>query len=173
MKLPTTNKIETKEIKFNDEIIKVKQYITASNKNDLIAITLQKCIENNVINVIKKEIYFYCYLIKMYTDIEFNIEDDNEEAVYAIYDNLESNGIIQAVIDAIPDEEYYSLTDALNKQVEHNIKYYHSTAGILNSIITDLPKNAAAAAQIVESFNPEKYGEILNFYNAINNNRAK
>ena len=49
---------------------------------------------------------------------------------------------------------------------------YRTTAGaVIQSLINDLPKNAEAAAKIVDSFNPEKYEQVMQFAEAANGGR--
>ena len=46
--------------------------------------------------------------------------------------------------------------------------YKHSTSGILQSLITDLPKQAEAMQNIIDNFDPEKYQNVMNFAKAAN-----
>jgi len=50
-------------------------------------------------------------------------------------------------------------------------KYKNSAAGVLKHIVTDLPKNAAAAKEIVDSFDPSQYQAVVDFATAANGGR--
>jgi hypothetical protein len=149
---------EVKEIKYNDVAIEIKQYLPIEEKIDLIQIALQNAEENGIYNDIRLDMYFHLYLVYLYTNLNFT--DKQKEDEYKLFDILESNGLIDAVIGAIPESEY----DRLLRYIEvfkHDILTYKNTAGaVLQTVIQDLPKNAAAAAEIVNSFDPEKYQSV-------------
>lgn len=162
--------IEEKELILpSGEKILVKSTIPVSDKIDLIQIALQKAEEDGIYNQIKLDIYFHLNLLYLYTDIEFSTEDREDEM--ELYDILERNEIIDEVISAIGLEEYQSLIDYLDKMKEMNLAYKNTAAAVLTKIVQDLPKNAAAAKEIVDSFDPEKYPEMINFVTAANGGR--
>ena len=105
----------------------------------------------------------------MFTNIHFTPED--KEDPFALYDVLESNGFIDMVLSNIPDDIYSKLMGMLEDIVEKAEKYNISTACILDNIITNLPKNAAAAAEIVNNFDPNKYEAVQRFAVAANGGR--
>ena len=47
----------------------------------------------------------------------------------------------------------------------------HSTSSMIQSIINDLPKNAQAAANIVDNFDESKYQAVIDFAKAANGGR--
>ena len=162
--------IEEKELVLpSGEKISVKSTIPVSDKIDLIQIALQKAEEDGIYNQIKLDIYFHLNLLYLYTDIEFSTEDREDEM--GLYDILERNEIINEVISAIGLEEYQSLIDYLDKMKEMNLAYKNTAAAVLTRIIQDLPKNAAAAKEIMDSFDPEKYQMVENFATAANGGR--
>lgn len=168
LKLKTT--VQSNQITLSSgEKINVKSTIPVSDKIDLIQIALQKAEEDGIYNQIKLDIYFHLNLLYLYTDIEFSIEDREDEM--RLYDILERNGVIVDVISAIGEEEYEGLVNYLEDMKKANLKYKNTAAAVLTRIVQDLPKNAAAAKEIVDSFDPEKYPEIINFVTAANGGR--
>lgn len=142
----------------NNTEIEVKQYLPIEDKIDLVQIALQNAEENGIYNDLKLDMYFTLYLIYMYTNINFTEKQKEDE--YKLYDILESNGVIDAVIAAIPETEYDNLVRYI-EVMKHDILTYKNTAGaVLQTVIQDLPKNAAAAAEIVNSFDAEKYQSV-------------
>ena len=67
--------------------------------------------------------------------------------------------------------EYENLRELLITMRDLHMKYSNSAAAVLQRIITDLPKNAAAAQQIVNNFNPEQYQAVVDFATAANGGR--
>ena len=61
LKLKTNDKV--KVIKVEDKEIEVKQYLPANDKYDLIMISLQQALEDNIINDFKLEIAFNLNLV--------------------------------------------------------------------------------------------------------------
>ena len=149
--------------------IQVKKYIPTPDKIDLIQIALQKSEEDGIYNEVKLECYFHLNIIYLYTDIEFSAEDREDEM--ELYDILDRNDIIDQVIAAIGEDEYIDLRDKLIRTQRDNMKYRNTAAAVLTRIVQDLPKNAAAAKEIVDSFDSSKYQEVVNFATAANGGR--
>jgi len=153
----------------NNKEIEVLQYLPISDKIDLIQIALQKAEENGIYNEMKLDVYFNLYLVYMYTNLEFTDEEKEDE--FALYDELQSNNVIISVIGAMDKDEYDFLWDYLNIMKKSNLKYKKSAAALIQSFIQDMPKNAAAAANIVDNFDKEKYQNVLDFAKAANGDR--
>lgn len=149
--------------------IHIKKYLPVSDKIDLIQIALQKAEENGIYNEMKLAVHFYLNLIYLYTDLEFTPEEREDE--YKLYDELDSNHLIEAVCDAMDEDEYNELLEDLDVMKESLVNYKGSAAALVQTFIQDLPRNAAAAADILENFNKENYPEVVNFAQAANGNR--
>ena len=162
-------KDEIKEIDFNGNKIEVKQYLSINDKIDLVDITLQKAKENRLYDPLKVNMYFHLNLIYLYTNISFT--DKQREDEMKLYDILDSNGLINAVIAAIPENEYEDLLNKTSEKIDNELKYNTTAAAIVAKLVDDLPKNAQVAADIVENFNPEKYQAVIDFAKAANGNR--
>lgn len=161
---------EIKTFDFNDKKIEVLQYLPSEDKYDLIMITLQKAEEDGIYNSFKLDLYFHLHLIYMYTNISFTEKQKEDEL--KLYDMLDSTGFIKKVLENIPEEEYNKLFTFM-EEIECDSLSYRNTAGaVLQKVINDLPKNAQIAADIVESFDKEKYQEVISFAEAANGNRS-
>ena len=163
--------IETNIAKIKDGTeIEVLQYLPMEDKIDLIQIALQKSLENGVYNDMKLDMYFNLYIIYMYTNIEFTPEERNDE--FKLYDELQSNDTIISVIGAMEDSEYDDLLNYLENLRESNTNYKMSAAALFQSFIQDMPKNAQAAADIVDHFDKDKYKQVVDFAKAANGGRS-
>ena len=157
-------------IEIQGKKINIKKYLPVRDKKDLIEITLQKAEQaDGTYNEILIDMYFNLHLVYLYTDIVFTDEDREDEM--KLYDELESSGLLERILDKIPDEEYNTLMDYLKAMRKEISSYKHSAAAMVQKLIVDLPKNAEAAAKIVEDFNPEKYKEVVDFAQHANNNK--
>ena len=148
--------------------INVLTYLPVSDKNDLIAISLQKAEQDGIYNELLLDVYFHLNIIYLYTDIEFTDEDREDEL--ELYDILETNGIIDEVVKILGDE-YKDLRDLLDDMKFNHLNYDNTAAAVLRRIITDLPKNAATAKEIVDSFDQGKYQQVVDFATAANGGR--
>ena len=158
-------KDEVKKINISDKEIEVKQYLPATDKYDLIMISLQQSKENGIYNDFKLDMFLHLNLVFMYTNLTFT--DRQRENLPGLYDILETNGIINLVVKNIPEEELSNIYAAVSEIKDSLVAYENSFAGVANNFITNLPENAQAAADIVDNFDPEKYSEVVNFAKAI------
>lgn len=165
MKMKPVN--TTHDLLFNDSItIKVLDYLPIEDKYDLIMVTLQKSFENGYYNPLKMDMYFHLNLIYLYTDINFTEkqrEDENK-----IYDTLKSNGILDAFLKDFDENEYNELLTLLEETKNEIMHYKCSTSALIQSVITDLPKQAEAVQKIIDNFDQEKYQNVINFAKAAN-----
>nr|DAF75430.1 MAG TPA: hypothetical protein [Caudoviricetes sp.] len=118
-------------------------------------LTLQKSEEDGIYNENKLDMYFHLHLIYMYTNISFTEKQREDE--YKLYDAMQSNGLIDAVIEHMPSAEYEMLQSQVNVMVERLTAHHHSVSALVQKIVSDLPRNAEAAAKMVDGFDKEKY----------------
>lgn len=164
LRLKPVKSVQTFE--FEGAEIEVLNYLPISEKNDLIMITLQESEENGLYNPNKLEMYFNLNLVYMYTNLSFTEKQKEEPA--KLYDILKTHKFFEKFIVAMPDSEYYYLHNTLNEYMEKILTYRNTAGAVIQSIIQDLPKNAQAAADLVNSFDKEKFKEVVNLANAVN-----
>lgn len=162
-------KEDIKEIDFNGNKIEVKQYLPIADKIDLVDITLQKSKEEDLYNPLKVNMFFHLHLVYLYTNISFT--DKQKEDEEKLYDILDSNGLIDAIVAAIPENEYVDLLNKTAEKIDNELKYNTTTAAIISKIINELPAQAEAMSEIIDSFDPTKYQAVLDFAKAANGNR--
>lgn len=167
MKLKVDTSVKTFD--FCGQKIEVLQYLPAQDKYDLLMITLQESLENNVYNEFKLNLFFELNLVYMYTNISFTEKQREDE--FKLYDNLKSNGFFELFFQALNEDEYNQLFAQLNTMKEENTKSRLSIVTIANKLISDLPANAEAAAKIVDSFNPEQFKAVIDFARYANGGR--
>ena len=165
LKLSINN--ETVSTTVNEVEIEVRKYLPIEDKVDLIEVALQKAEENGIYNEMKLAMYFDLYIIYMYTNLEFTNEEKMNE--YKLYNELESNGVITAVLGAL--EEYGILFHYLNIMKEAKMRYKTSAAAMIQTFIQDMPRNAQAMSEIVDNFDKEKYKEVVEFAQYANGGR--
>lgn len=154
---------------YPNTIINVLQYLPIEDKNEIIQMTLQNSEENGIFNILKIDMYFRLYITYLYSDIEFTNNEQDDPV--KLYDELNSMGIIDAVIAAMNPDEYSYLRNVLDKTINQKLEYRNTIASVLNNFMENLPVNANAAKDIIEKFNPEDFQQVLNFARAANGGR--
>ena len=137
---------------------------------DVVQITIQKADNGRYIDQLALDMFFELNLVYSYSNIEVTQEDRDDQ--FALYDRWTQDGTINTVISAIPDEEYNKLREAVDATIEDLMSYRGTAAAVVNSFIQDLPRNAEIAKEIVDSFDPKKYKEVVEFAQAANGGRS-
>ena len=132
--LKKQDKVNT--IKIGNFDIEVKQYLPVNDKLDLIARVQNGAHdENNFPNPVKIEVIGALEIIMAYTNLSFT--EKQKEDVAKLYDLLETNGVIDQVVSAIPEEEYNFIIDGIDDTIEAVYTYQNSVLGILDSVGQD------------------------------------
>ena len=135
-KLSLKRKNEVKTITINNNQIEIKQYLPVNEKLDLIARVINGAHDqNNFPNPIKIEVIGTLEMIMAYTNISFT--EKQKEDVAKLYDLLDSNGVVNTIIAAIPEEEYNFVIDGIDDTIEAVYTYQNSVLGILENITQD------------------------------------
>ena len=167
MKLKTNTDVKT--FQFCGQTIEVLKYLPAQDKYDLLMTTLQKSLEGNFYNEFKLNLYFELNLVYMYTNISFTEKQREDE--FKLYDSLKSNGFFAKFFTVLGEEEYNDLFESLNYLKDDMTASRNTVAGVISDIIEDLPANAEAAANIINSFDKEKFQEVIEFARYANGGR--
>jgi len=152
-----TNK-EVKIAEFNNTKIEVLQYLPVEDKNDLIQITMQKSFMDGYFNEILLDAYFHLNIIYLYTNL--NITEKQREDELKLYDKIYSSGLLEVILGQLPEDEYKYLFNMLQEQTKDFLTYKNSAAAVVQSFIQDLPANAAAAADIVNNWDANKFQSV-------------
>lgn len=159
------NKKEVTKQAPNGKEFNIRTHISIDEKYDLVMTTLQQSLEpNGFYNEISMDKFFHLNLVFLYTDIEFSEEE--REDTDKLYDLLDTNGIIDIVIETI-GQEYKVNLDYLMKNEHKFTDFNHSVAGALMGVVNSLPLQAEAAKEILDGFDPTKYEEVMNFAKGI------
>ena len=161
----------TTTIKIADKDIEVLNYLPIEDKYDLIQATLQQSVEGIGFNEILIEMNFYLNVVFLYSNISFT--ETQKEDRYKLYDILESNGVINEIVNAIPVQEFKNLMDSFDLEKKRVGRENRSPAGILNNIISKLPNKAQETSDILKNINFEDMKDVVNFANELGINIPK
>ena len=116
--------------------VEVKQYLPVAEKLELIANVLNNSADdNNFANPVKTYVLSHLEIIYAYTNLSFT--DKQKEDPAKLYDILDTNGIIDSIILAMPPSEYDNLIEDITSTIDAYYKYKNSALGILEAATTD------------------------------------
>ena len=128
---------EIKTIDFAGEKIEVKQYLPIQEKLELIGKVVEFAHEEdyNFSNPVKAEVFRNLEILFAYTNISFT--EKQKEDLPKLYDSVFSSGLLQAVLEAIPEQERNSVECGVWNSISAIYEYQHSVLGILDTMQTD------------------------------------
>ena len=120
----------------NEQDIEVKQYLPINEKLELISSVINSAAdENNFSNPVKENVFLTLEILYHYTNINFT--DKQKEDPVKLYDLVVSSGLVNKVIDLIPEEELDEVINGVAQSVKAIYTYRNSALGILESISQD------------------------------------
>ena len=135
-KLGLKIKNETKSIMVADQEIEIKQYLPVNDKLDLISRIINYSADDmKFYNVGKIEIFLNLEILYAYTNINFT--EKQREDVCKLYDLVESSGLLDKILELIPDSEKDFITDTTLHTIEAIYQYQNSVMGILDGVTQD------------------------------------
>ena len=161
-KLKLTKKNEVQTLKYNDEIIEVKQYLPIQDKLTLISRVInQASDEYNFANPVKLDLFLSLEIMYQYTNINFTEKQKEDPA--KLYDLLEENELIDTVIGLIPQSEYRTLYEGILEISKNIYAYQTSVLGILDIINKDYSDLKLDTDEIAKDFkDPENIALLKN-----------
>ena len=127
---------EIKTIIFNEQTIEVKQYLPVNDKLELIGNVINSAHDdNNFSNPVKVSIFTALEILYAYTNINFTEKQKEDPA--KLYDLVVSSGLIDAILDIIPEDEYEEVICGIEDSIEAVYNYRNSILGILDSMGQD------------------------------------
>ena len=158
--LKPNNKIVN--IEFNEQIIEVKQYLPVEEKLELITNVLELSHDsNNFSNPIKVQVYTALEIIEKYTNISFT--EKQKENPTKLYDLLNGNGLLEKIIEVIPQIEYDEIIAGVYNTIDAVYTYQNSILGILDTISQDYSNLNLDATEIQKKLaDPENMALLKN-----------
>lgn len=150
-----SNNRENKTINFNDNIIQITSYLPANEKYNLIITILSKSDETDLFNNFKTKFYFDLNLVLMYSNIIFSEEDKQDEL--QLYDTLKKSGLMDMIIDAIPENEKADLWENIINIQKEMINYRRS----LSALITQVADKINSIQQTLEKLDFNQIKTVL------------
>ena len=156
-------------VEFNGETIEVKQYLPIQEKLKLIGNVVIQAHEQdeNYSNPVKADVFTDLEIVFAYTNISFT--DKQKEDLPKLYDTLKSSGLLKAIIDTIPGEEYCSVWAGVENSIEAIYKYQNSVLGVLDTIKEDYSSTSFDIEKLKQDItNPETLSMVNSILTNLN-----
>ena len=122
-------------LKWNDQVIEIKEYLPIQEKLDLIGRIVNLSLDdNNFVNPARLQIFTTLEVMYAYTNINFT--EKQKEDFLNLYDLLFSSGLWNAVKQVLGDE-LILVEDTSIAVINELYKYKDSALGILQTITED------------------------------------
>lgn len=131
--LPT--EILCKEVKINETVsLGVDQYLPIEKKSELITFVTNSALDTNTgcFSPLRVEVYFALGVVKYYSTLD--IGEVLLSDIGKLYDALEMNGIIDKIMDAIPEDELNFVRSLVLDTIADIARYNNSFVGTLNAM---------------------------------------
>lgn len=119
--------------KVNEDMeLAVKTYLPIEEKAKLVQYVVDASLDMNTgcFSPIRLNTYFGLAIMKFYCDVEFGDFDNPAET----YDYIETTGILDGVLAAIPEDERNFIQELVDDTVEDMARYNNSFAGIMQAM---------------------------------------
>lgn len=164
--LKLTPKVSFTDIKIGeDSVLKVANYLPIEDKGNLITFVVDMALDTTTgcFSPVRVETYFALAICRWYGDMVFD-DDDIQINVALTYDTLETNGIIDAIMNAIPKDELEFIQDLVKDTISDIAKYNSSAAGIIQMMNQNASQLDTQITNILDSI---KNGENLEMLSVI------
>lgn len=152
---------EVKTITFADETIEVKQYLPIQEKLALIGRVVEFAhdADFNYSNPVKADVFRDLEMLFAYTNINFT--EKQKEDIPKLYDTVLSSGLLDAVLEAIPDNEINSVMVGVYRSIDSIYTYQNSILGLLDNITNKYENMQFDTEKITEALqNPENLAMV-------------
>jgi hypothetical protein len=184
MELLTIEQIRKQNYQLTKDVdLEIKSYLSLPLKQLIIKNILSICTiedENTGIKKIDFSLKQFAYeitLVGQYSNLDVNTKN-----IVKLYDELKEHGIVDTILDKIPESEKEFIANVLDKEIEQKIKLDNSleviVANALTKIIDHLPDQKGMEKLIkllpkqINKIDPEKMSYLSSAINW-NNGKAK
>lgn len=129
--------VNYEEINIGDIKLQIRDYLNVSEKARMIQFIVDGALDDNTgcFSPLRVNVYFDIGLCVWYAGIVF---DENDIVnIEKVYDILTSNGVIQRITNAIPEDEFELIKDLAQETIDDIAKYNSSAAGIIRNMTVD------------------------------------
>jgi hypothetical protein len=134
-KITPIKSVDPVTVMIEENEITIEQYLPINEKLELMSNVINNTLDDkNFANPVKLRIFLLLEILYSYTNINFT--DKQKEDVPKLFDLVSSTGLIDSILDVIPEDEYYTLLNGVQESIESIYGYNNSIMGILDAVTT-------------------------------------
>ena len=122
LNLKINDSIKTVEI--NGKEVEVKQYLPVDIKANIIELATTGSVVNGCVNETLMDAYLHTFIVENYTNIKFT--EEQIEDIFKIFDELNSSGALNMIIEKMNPVEYNFIFDVAEK-AKNNLNLYNQS----------------------------------------------
>jgi protein associated with RNAse G/E len=151
---------QTVTIIVNEQPIEIKQYLSMSEKADMIARIINCSIDDNgFYNPLKVQTFLTLETVYTYTNLTFT--DKMKENEMKLYDIFVSSGLYDLIIESIPEQEWKMLNESIYTMINNVYNYKNSALGIIENVVSDYGNMELDANALTDTLlNPESLSTL-------------
>lgn len=129
--------------------IEVRKYLPLSEKTEMVSKIINKSSDDNgYYNPFKVEMYLSLEVLYRYTNLTFT--DKQKENELKLYDIIVSSGLLDKVINALPEVEWKNVYNTTWDTISKIYEYKNSVLGILETVAGDYENLNLDALQLTQ-----------------------
>lgn len=155
-KLGLTVNQDIKTINWNDQVIEVRQYLTAAETLELVQTVVEAAVNESVnfINPLNVDLMIELAIVNHFTNITFT--DKQRENAPKTYDALQSSGLLDQIKENMSKNSYEEIVAYVYDILEAYYKYRNSMLGMMEAMQNDYSVLDTQATEIQSKLaNPE------------------
>jgi hypothetical protein len=124
-----------KVVSFNEDVqIEIKQYLPVQDKLALISRVVEYAHmeDTNFSNPVKAEVLCKLEMVMCYTNLSFT--DKQKEDLPKLYDAIYSSGLLELILNNIPNEERKIVEQGVKDSIEAIYQYINSIVGVMDTL---------------------------------------
>ena len=147
-------------VNWNGYDIEVKNYLPIIDKINLVSRIINLSADDNgFYNPLKLKVYVTLEAMYTYTNLSFTAKMKEDEL--KLYDSFVSSGLLNKIIEAIPEEEWEDLQKTVYDTIENIYAYKNSIMGILDTVNSDYNNLNLDATEIQAKLGDKDNLELL------------
>lgn len=146
-------------IELDGRKIKVKQYLEAKEKSSILELIKEYSFNEQILDLPKLDGVFNALLILGYTDIE--LEFNHAYDLLEFYDIMESNSLVELIIQEIPKIEYNAMVNYYKDTVGDYNRFKESFTASLFKMVEIMPHITKELVKLSEEIDMDEIKTLL------------
>lgn len=153
------NRVLVCDIDSNYGTYRVLQYLPIVGKANLLQYVINGAMdaETGCFSPVRVEVYYAVGIFKAYCGVHL----DESTSVTDVYDQISQTGLLDTIIEAIPEKEKQLMDELLYDTIDDIARYNNSFASVVSSMASDSNELNSQIEEIMQSIKNREGMEVL------------